>query len=139
MEIIEAAASVVTLTEVSRLAVELQQRLQEAPSEIDRTLRHVQFVVTQLSALIKVSRASNLMMTSRSPVTCAAMQRQCYHGIAAISTSLASTANVKNSQRIHWDFIGQARAMSLTTELAYLDNSLNVVLKHAQRAARTPL
>ncbi|OCT49228.1 hypothetical protein CLCR_05253 [Cladophialophora carrionii] len=131
MEIIGAAASIATLVEVVKVAVELQQRLQEAPSEIDRTLRHVQFVALQLRTLMEVER-SMIEPDDELERSCAAMLRQCHHGMAALRASLGSTVGAKHGKRLRWALLGRARSKELTMELACLDSSLSVVLNILQ-------
>jgi hypothetical protein len=130
MEIIGAAASIATLTEVVKVAVELQHRLQEAPSEIDRSLRHVQFVAVQLRTLIEVQRS--MRANDEIDRSCATMLRQCYHDMTVIKDSLALTTKFRHCKRLRWALVGRARAKELMTELAGLDNSLSVVLNMLQ-------
>jgi hypothetical protein len=130
MEVIGAAASIATLTELLKVAIELQRRLQDAPSEIDKTLHHVQFIALQLRALIGVERS--IVPHDELDEACAAMLRQCYRGIATVRASLASTVGAKHGERLRWALIGRARSKELMTELAWLDGSLSVVLNTLQ-------
>ncbi|EXJ57035.1 hypothetical protein A1O7_07379 [Cladophialophora yegresii CBS 114405] len=130
MEIIGTAASIATLVEVLKVAVELQQRLQDAPSEIDRTLRHVQFVALQLRTLMEVERS--IERVDELERSCAAMLRQCHHGISAVRASLASTVGQKHGKRLRWALLGRARSKEFMIELACLDSSLSVVLNILQ-------
>jgi hypothetical protein len=130
MEVIGAAASIATLAELLKVAVELQGRLQDAPSEIDKTLHHVQFIALQLRALLGVERS--IVPHDEIDESCAAMLRQCYRGIATVRASLALTVGAKHGKQLRWALLGRARSKELMTELAWLDGSLSVVLNTLQ-------
>jgi hypothetical protein len=131
MEVIGAVASIVTLTEVFKVVVELQHHLLEAPSEIERSLHRVQFAALELRTLIELERSTK--ENDEIDRACATMLKQCCHDITRTKDSLASATKVRRGKRLRWALVGRARIKEFTTELACLETSLNVILSMRQR------
>ncbi len=126
MEVIGVLASIATLTEVAKVAIELQRVLQEAPSRIESSVRHVHLLGVQLQALLELR--SSIEGNNHISGCFAVMLEECYHRIAKVRNGLALATKRVHGRRIHWTLLGQARARELMCELNNVENSLNVVL-----------
>lgn len=131
MEAIGVAASLVTLTEIIKAAVEFQHRVHEAPSNIQQAARRVEFLAFQLQALSNIQGISQAR--DGFDPGYAFLLKECYNGMLVCREKLTTIASIQHGKRIRWALVGQARLKELTLDLANLELSLISVLTMLQR------
>lgn len=130
MEVVSAVASVATLTEVVKVAIELQHRFQEAPLNLMKSVRRIQLLGLEMQMLLEIHADFRASDDISEPDK--VMLHECYHSIATIKHTLALLTKARPGKRVHWALLGHVRAKDLAIELAQLETSLSLLFSVLQ-------
>lgn len=130
MEPLGAAASILTITEVVKIAIELQHRLEEAPLRVEKAIDRVRSLGEQVKLLLefqeRIAEADVVAQRYQNLLT------GCCREMTTLRNTLALTVRARSCKRIRWAIIGHARAKEVITELAHVESSLNLAFTMLQ-------